>query len=260
MTQLKLNLKRLGVLNCTPNSFSDGGELVSLTDFKARIHSFGPIEGIDLGAESTAPNNSPISWEEEWERLRRYLPELRHFSGVISIDTYHPETIGSVMRFYHDRCLSQELFWNDVSGKFDDHVHDFLKSSEKFSYIFCHNLCPERILTGRHMDFVDENLSLDSLVNFFKPHIKSRVIFDPCLGFGKTYEQNWMILDHFKDLQEQLEGAQWLLGFSRKSFLRKRFGLELSDRDKLDKLHLEVLHSIKMVGDVWVRTHRPELV
>lgn len=250
----------MGVLNCTPNSFSDGGELSSLESFRSRLHSFGRVEAIDLGAESTAPMNTPISWEEEWERLKRFLPELRPFPGVISIDTYHPETIEKVVQFVHDQGFYQKLYWNDVSGKFDDHVRDFLKASENFSYILCHNLSQERALTCRHMDFVNQDLALQDLVNFFRPHKRPRVIFDPCLGFSKTYEQNWMILDQFSELQNLVGEAPWLLGFSRKSFLRKRFNLELSERERLDRVHLDVLHSLRCEGEVWVRTHRPELV
>jgi dihydropteroate synthase len=250
----------MGVLNCTPNSFSDGGELSTLEHFKARIKSFGEVEALDVGAESTAPMNSPIHWEEEWERLKMFLSELRYFPGVISIDTYHPETIQKFMQFYHDKGFQQELFWNDVSGKFDDLVHDFLKSSEKFSYVLCHNLVPTRALTGRHIDYVNKDLSIESLANFFLPHKHPRVIFDPCLGFSKTYEQNWMILERFQELQKIVGHPRWLLGFSRKSFLRKRFGLELSERDKLDEVHVNVLRSLKLSGEVWLRTHRPELV
>jgi len=70
----KSQFKLMGVLNCTPNSFSDGGEISSSEDLMAKISSFGHVDALDLGAESTAPMNESISWKTEWERLRTYLP------------------------------------------------------------------------------------------------------------------------------------------------------------------------------------------
>lgn len=255
-----LKLNRMGVLNCTPNSFSDGGEIGSVESFLKKLHGFGPIDALDIGAESTAPMNSSIPWEEEWDRLKIYLPHLKNFNGILSFDTYHPETIEQILKHFRDEAFSQTLFWNDVSGKMDLFVKDFLKNNPRYYYVFCHNLAPLRDLSGRHMDYVDQNLSVEKLANFFLPQRHSRIIFDPCLGFSKTYDQNWLILNHFKKLQELSQHSSWLLGFSRKSFLRKKYNLLLSDRDELDKVHIDILNQISMKGEVWIRTHRPELL
>jgi dihydropteroate synthase len=256
----KFFLKRMGVLNCTPNSFSDGGEISSSEDFMAKISSFGHVDALDLGAESTAPMNDSISWKTEWERLRTFLPLVKHFPGTLSIDTYHPETIEEVLRFYLDHALNQKLIWNDVSGKFDSFVRDFLSISPSFSYVFSHNLAPTREQTGRHMDFVRNDLSLEELKDYFLPFKRPQVIFDPCLGFSKTYEQNWMILNQFSELQELVSHEQWLVGFSRKSFLRKKFNLSMNQKEELDQVHIEVLRNIPMHGEIWIRSHRPELI
>lgn len=250
--------KRMGVLNCTPNSFSDGGEILREEDFVSKLASFGPVEAIDLGAESTAPMNDPISWKAEWERLKTFLPLVKNFPGTLSIDTYHPETIEEVLRFYLDQGLNQNLIWNDVSGKFDSFVSDFLSISPNFSYVFSHNLAPTRELTGRHMDFVRNDLSLEELKDYFLPFKRSQIIFDPCLGFSKTYEQNWMILNQFSELQEMVSHEHWLLGISRKSFIRKKFDLKLEDRELLDQKSSEILKSLKIIENTWVRTHRPD--
>jgi dihydropteroate synthase len=178
----------------------------------------------------------------------------------LSIDTYHFETIQKVVAFYLDEGLHQDLVWNDISGKFDIDVYDFLKISQKFSYVFCHNLAPSRALSGSHMSFVDPDLSLAALKDYFLPFKHPQVIFDPCLGFSKSFEQNWMILENFNLLQEMIGHSRWLLGFSRKSFLRKRFGIDLSDKDRLDEIHTEVLRTLKLSGEVWIRSHRPELI
>jgi dihydropteroate synthase len=165
-----------------------------------------------------------------------------------------------VLRFYLDHGFHHKLIWNDVSGKFDSFVRDFLSISPNFFYVFSHNLAPSRELTGKHMDFVRNDLSLGDLKDYFLPFKIPQVIFDPCLGFSKTYEQNWMILNQFGELQEMISHDQWLLGFSRKSFIRKKFNLSIDKKEELDHLHNEVLNGIPMQGEVWIRTHRPELI
>lgn len=246
-------------MNVTPNSFSDGGEITP-QNFTEKLKSFGTIDAIDIGAESTAPMNQSISWQTEWDRLKVFMPMIGEFKGSISIDTYHPETIEEVVRYYVDHGWNQELIWNDVSGKFDGFVYDFLSMTPNFTYILCHNLCPTRAFTGKHMDYVDPELTLEKMAEFYTAFKIPRIIFDPCLGFSKTYEQNWEILNRFDELQKLTGHDRWLLGFSRKSFLRKKFDLTVEQREELDKKHIEVLSRVKASGEVWVRTHRPELV
>ncbi len=246
-------------MNVTPNSFSDGGELLSPESFKNKLSEFSTLEGIDLGAESTAPMNESIRWESEWERLKVYLPLMRDYTGALSIDTYHPETIEEVLRYYQDNHLKGELIWNDVSGKFDHFARDFLSFSPEFKYVYCHNLAPKRELTGKHMDYVDQDLSLESLRDYYGGFKIPQIIFDPCFGFSKTYEQNWFLLENFHKLQEITGHDRWLVGFSRKSFLRKRFDLSITDRDKLDQKHDELIRQFAPLwkGVVWVRMHTP---
>lgn len=254
-----MQFKRMGVMNVTPNSFSDGGEL-SPENFQKKVQQFGQVDALDIGAESTAPMNESISWESEWERLQPYLPLLKGFKGVVSFDTYHPETIEEVLRYYVNNSWNQPIWWNDVSGKMDGFAKDFLELSPHFSYVLCHNLAPNRKLTGRHMDYVDPELTLEKVAEYLRPFSIPQVIFDPCLGFSKTYEQNWMILENFGKLQMMTGHGRWLLGFSRKSFLRKKFNLLVDERDVLDQKHNEVLKGIQTYGEVWIRTHRPELL
>lgn len=251
----------MGVMNFTPNSFSDGGELTA-ANFSEKLKSFGNVDAIDIGAESTAPMNEPVPWEEEWERLKPVLPLLKGFKGVLSFDTYHPETMEEILRYYVNHSWDQTLWWNDVSGKMDGFVKDFLELSPTFSYVLCHNLAPNRALTGRHMDYVDPELTLEKVADYLRPFAIPQVIFDPCLCFSKTYEQNWMLLDHFTKLQELTGHNRWLLGFSRKSFLRKKYNLDVSEREKLDQAHVQELKTLRNNShtELWIRTHRPELL
>lgn len=254
-----LILKRMGVMNITPNSFSDGGEL-SPANFSLRLQQLGPIDILDVGAESTAPMNAAISAEEEWGRIEPYLPQLQALKVPLGLDTYHPET---VFRFL--KACPRPLIWNDVSGKWDSHVERYLALGDHLQYVYCHNLAPTRDQTIKHMETVsskEKGEFLHELAEFFRPHLHPRVILDPCLGFSKTYEQNWYILDHFSDLQKFLPNQRWLIGFSRKSFLRKKYNLTLEQRDQLDQIHLEEVNKLKpkLSGEVWLRTHRPEIL
>lgn len=242
-------------MNVTPNSFSDGGEFFTTDSVSNRLNFLKQFDAIDIGAESTAPQNSAISWQSEWERWQMVLPHLKALTTTISVDSYHPETIFELVKYWKDNSLRSKLIWNDVSGKFDESVRDYLKSGH--DYIFCHNLAPSRDLTGKHMDYVA--LEID-LYEYFHHHCGSQIIFDPCLGFSKTFEQNWEILKCLGDIQNKLQHFRWLVGFSRKSFLRKKYGTE--NIEELDHAHtLELKRVLKsMCGEVWIRTHRPELL
>lgn len=249
-------------MNITPNSFSDGGELVHPADILERFRSFGKIHALDIGAESTAPNNEPITHAEEWQRWQTILPILSNFKCTISADTFRPETIFYLVKLWKDQKIPQDFYWNDVSGKFDFAVKDFLKEGERFHYVYCHNRAPNRELSGKHMEYVskEDGRLEEELKDYFGPFKHKKVIFDPCLGFSKTFEENWYILNHFDKFQRAIKHERWLLGFSRKSFLKKKYQTE--DKAELDKLHGEVLNMIKekALGEVWIRTHRPELL
>jgi dihydropteroate synthase len=250
-----MKFKRMGVMNVTPDSFSDGGEFLSSDSIFHRLKILNQFDAIDIGAESTAPQNHSIPWQIEWERWQMVLPLLNEVTTTISADTYHPETIFELLKHWRDHKLKNRLIWNDVSGKFDDSVREFLKSGH--DYVFCHNLAPTRELSGRHMDYVSHELNLHE---YFRSHLHPQVIFDPCLGFSKTFEQNWEILETFGEIQKMSKHNRWLIGFSRKSFLKKKYGVE--ERDELDRLHVLELEKIKnqLSGEVWIRTHRPDLI
>lgn len=247
-------------MNITPNSFSDGGKLLNKGDFLARLEQFGAVDALDLGAESTAPMNSSISWQEEWERLSPCLSLALAQKSLISVDSYHPETIEKVIELLPKE---RPFIWNDVSGKRDHFVDSYLKKSKNFHYVLCHNLAPTREQSGRHMDHVFQGTNEELLVhleNFFSKNCHPQMIFDPTLGFSKSYEHNWFLLENFHRLQRSVPHSRWLLGFSRKSFLRKKYGT--TENEKLDNFHQEILAGIlpELSGEVWIRTHRPELV
>lgn len=259
----------MGVINVTPNSFSGLGENLSSEEISKRIRSFGPIDMLDVGAESTASMNQAITSHEELQRLVDIIPLLKRITVPLSLDTYHYETMMSFAQIWLDHGMNLPLIWNDVSGKWDQHVSDFLSLNQNFSYVFCHNLAPTRELSGKHMEVEFSSRTgddyLEELASYLKPYARERVVLDPALGFSKTYEQNWYVLENFGKLQKMVGHTDWLLGYSRKSFLRKRLGLEKltsENREVLDQYHGEILEKIKphLSGTVFIRTHRPELI
>lgn len=256
-------LWKMGIVNLTPDSFSDGGKVRSLQDLNKQIENFGHMDILDVGAESTAPHNSPISAQMEWHRLEPFLSSLFSLDIDLSIDTYHPETIFKMAKIHQENHVNAKLIWNDVSGKFDDHAKRFLSLSNQFFYVYCHNLAPHRKETSHHMEYARESLSMGDLIDYFKPIQHERVIFDPCLGFSKSYEQNWMILHHFQTLQRAFSSNQmWLLGFSRKSFLKRKYQRELENELplKLDQFHVQEILNLNLQGKIIIRTHAPELL
>ena len=220
----------MGVVNITPNSFSDGGKFNSPEGLKVRLDQLKDVPIIDLGAESTAPFNTPIGGNLEYRRFcSLQIPQRDWGDKLISIDTYRLQTF----RMLQDRFVSPLIF-NDVSGKLDTDLSELLQQFPHSPYIFCHNLAPSREETSHHMHYLyrgNERGFVEHLVDYFQRahkfwrfhHLSNPLIFDPAFGFSKTYQQNWLLLQQMQTLLEQFPPKQcWLIGLSRKSFLRRK--------------------------------------
>lgn len=223
----------MGVMNVTPNSFSDGGRFIESSTIEAQIENFKKlgVYYLDIGAESTAPMNDAISADEEWQRLEKVIAILKEelWAGVVSLDTYKPEIANAFFKELSKSGYNDSQFlWNDVSGEWDGEVEDFLNRYPSSRYVFCHNEAPSREKTSLHMDFVKDGANeecFSRLKEYFKKADTSqygeRVVLDPCFGFSKTYEQNWYLIENFPLLMESFEDHDFVFGVSRKSFLRK---------------------------------------
>lgn len=262
----------MGVVNATPDSFSDGGELQSINSLIARLESWRSFNAswIDLGGESTAPFNNPVGHLEEWQRVSR---ALKHFKDQdkISIDTFRKETI--LKSLEHTKIS----LWNDVSGKCDDDLVEVLKRHPDLQSVFCHNLAPTRAECHQHMQFLlNEERMLEELESYFAKALEwfdkqgfRQPMIDLCFGFSKSFEQNWFLLKEFPSFTQKFEqkyGAQqWILGISRKSFLKK-LSLEKVDQDirkqteYMQASYLTWLATrLDIKGEVIVRLHDPAL-
>lgn len=224
-------IKFMGVVNITPDSFSDGGVNFSsaaiLKSTKKLLND--GADFIDFGAESTAPFNSKISAQEELTRFKEFLlpalPELLKLTSRISFDTYKPEVFVELAEEVFKIDKNCQLTWNDISGHVDSKTHEVLKAYPNTSYVLSHNLAPTRAQANEHMDFVNDDLSTADVVNFFKEKLAlfdhEQILLDPCFGFSKTAKQNWMLIKELPSISANFSNG-WLLGISKKSFLQKK--------------------------------------
>ena len=217
----------MGILNVTPDSFSDGGNWNSPE--KAISHTHAMIEEgaamIDVGAESTRPGSLPLTSEEEIKRLMIFLPSVLRESHVpVSIDSYHYETM--------EKALSAGAHMvNDIWGfQQDDGSMASVSASFDVPVILMHN---------RENHDYEEDI-LESMKHFFEKSIEialkagvreENIILDPGIGFGKTAEQNMVVLSRLDELVHFFP-CPWLLGVSRKRFIGSILDLPAAERDE----------------------------
>jgi dihydropteroate synthase len=211
----------VGILNVTPDSFSDGGEAFSeaaaIQKFEQLVNDGADI--VDIGAESTRPGATPISPDEEWQRL---APLLRHLQihplrkkVQISIDTRHAKTAENAIGLHVDII-------NDVNGLNDPAMHRVLAASD-VRIVAMHSLsvpADKSIVLDDGVDVVEvirswqaEKMALAES-NGIHPE---RIIWDPGIGFGKTAAQSLQLMARMDDYC--CPPKNWLIGHSRKSFL-----------------------------------------
>ena len=209
----------MGIVNVTPDSFSDGGKYFSpdaaIAHAKQLIADGADI--LDVGAESTRPNAIPISADEEISRLEKVLPAIKNFGVPISIDTYKPE----VAEFSLERGAD---IINDMHGLEDSRMVDVAK---KFN---------AKVIAG-HSEKCSDGDIIEDIKKFFRRTLtkldSAQIIFDPGIGFGKTPEEDLEIMRRLDELKI-LDGKEisLMIGVSRKKFIGKMTGLPLDQRDE----------------------------
>ena len=208
----------MGILNVTPDSFSDGNRFFSCESAVARALEL-EREGadiIDIGGESTRPNAPAVSLAEELERVVPVIEALAgKLSVPISVDTYKAEVARAA-------CAAGAEIVNDVSGLFFDEGMAAAVAQADAGLVVMHTRgTPDRMQADtRYHDLMAEVKSylLDSLARAEAAGIKaSRIAIDPGIGFGKSVEGN---LELIRRLPELLAlGLPILVGPSRKSFI-----------------------------------------
>jgi dihydropteroate synthase len=213
----------VGILNLTPDSFSDGGEFVDLDAATLHFHSMveAGAEVIDIGGESTRPGHIPIPASEEIARVVPFIEKIRpHTDALISIDTSKAEVAEAALAAGADIV-------NDVWGVQRDPRMAEIIGASGASCILMHNRSAEEAGVG---DVIEAILRfLQTSVDLVKAAgvRDDAILLDPGLGFGKSYEENWVVMRRLPELRAL--GYPLLLGASRKSMIGKLLGQKAKD-------------------------------
>jgi dihydropteroate synthase len=219
-----------GIVNVTPDSFSDGGKFLSPDSAIARaleLVTHG-ADVLDIGGESTRPGAEPVTAEEE---LRRILPVIkgvrRQTATPISVDTYKAKVANVAIE-------AGASIVNDISSfRLDDSMPEVVRRS-RVGLVLMHMLGTPRTMqanphygdvVGEVRSFLEERVRC-AISSGIEPE---RIMIDPGIGFGKTVEHNLQLLRGLSELRSL--GRPLLVGASRKSFIAKTVGDDLDSRD-----------------------------
>lgn len=225
----------MGIVNVTPDSFSDGGRFVGWESIEPHVTTMleSGVHIIDVGGESTHPGASPLDSSTEWSRVAPILERLIDTYGkdplgpLISIDTYHPETARKAL------ALDVAMV-NDVGGLRDPRMIELAQGSA-VDWVAMHQLSlpvdPRRTLPpdANPLAAIEQWLSKGA-DSWEKAGLDlNRIIIDPGIGFGKNPRQSIELLRHAGELRRH--GFRVLVGHSRKSFLKPLVGDDVAARD-----------------------------
>ncbi len=218
----------MGILNVTPDSFSDGGRSSIPLDaigLGERLVAEG-ADLLDVGGESSRPGSGPISVGEELARILPVVEGLAARVGVpISVDTTKPEVARQAL-------AAGVSIINDIRGLDDPHLADLVAGAEAGVVLMHMQGTPATMQDDPRYDDVVREIHddlarrIDRAGRFGIP--RSRIAIDPGIGFGKTFEHNLLVLrnlDRFAGL-----GCALLIGTSRKGFLGRLTGRSVGDR------------------------------
>lgn len=226
----ELDIKLMGIINVTPDSFSDGGlyrESENAVDQALRLIADG-ADILDIGGESTRPYAEPVTVSEELARVIPVIEQIRTFSDIpISIDTMKADVAREALQ-------AGATMLNDVSAlRHDPLMIDLLKQTDVEVIIMHMKGTP-----GTMQDKPTYSDVIAEIILFFQERLSllesegidlDRITIDPGIGFGKNMEHNLSILKHLEKLSSL--GRPVLLGHSRKRFLGDITNIETPDRD-----------------------------
>ena len=187
-----MSCKVMGIVNITPDSFSDGGQFFKPEEAIRRAKNL--IEDgadiIDLGGESTRPGATPIGWEEEWTRIEPVLGKVADLGALVSVDTYHPETA--------ERAI--EVGAHIINCVYAEPIPEMLK-----------------LLEGNDVELVMPASAFSAR----SQALSNRIYLDPMIGFGTTREEDVELL---RSIPELAKKGRVLVGASRKRIVKKLTG------------------------------------
>jgi dihydropteroate synthase len=218
----------MGIVNTTPDSFSDGGQFDSA---KAAIeHAFALYEQgatiLDIGGESTRPGAPQVDIEQEWARVEPVLKALTNRSFAVSIDTRKPEIMRRALALGVDMINDVEGFANPLSIE---------QASQSNCGCCIMHMQGTPLTMQQAPDYRD---LFNEVTHFFYDRVdqlraggvaSNRLCIDPGIGFGKTLEHNLLLIRQLKALEMKLQ-LPVLVGLSRKSFIGQITGRSVDER------------------------------
>ncbi len=246
----------MGILNVTPDSFSDGGKYLNIDD--AVDHAIKLIQDgadiIDIGGESTRPEAKSISVDEEISRIIPVIKKLRE-NGIltpISVDTRNYETAKAAVEAGVDII-------NDVSGfDYDENLLNYVCKNNIPCVVMHSDSVPANMNDFTCADIVEEVYKSlhNKIEKMYKLGLaKENIIADTGIGFGKSRETCFEILKRHEEFLTL--GVPMLLGISRKSFIRDKFNLSCIDADIPTAIYSTIVkgvnihrvHNVKLAKD-----------
>lgn len=230
--------KVMGIVNVTPDSFSDGGKYFSPEEAVRRIKNLiaDGADIIDIGAESTKPGATPLSWDDEWSRLEPVLTLLKgtvltRQKGTVpvSVDTYHPETA--------ERAIA--LGAKIINCVYEGTVPDMLR--------ICAEKDAELVIPAKFLGTDPVGSRGTNPVGFLG---RVPVYLDPMIGFGTTREEDFELLRSIPELSKR---GRVLVGASRKRIVKKLTGEKMTGKNLGGNLGVSVWAA--MNGASVVRVH-----
>ena len=213
----------MGILNITPDSFSDGGKFDKIKSAKKQIDKLGKDGAtiIDIGGESSRPGSKTVNQLKEWNRIKNPLKYLKTKKFFISLDTRKSFVIKKALNYKLDLI-------NDISGlSYDKDIIDFLKKT-KLPFVLNHiKGTPETMQINPNY----KNVLLD-IYDYFEKRLNqlrkkgikhNNIILDPGIGFGKNLKHNITLINNISIFHSL--GLPIMLGLSRKRFIKDISGL-----------------------------------
>ena len=218
----------MGILNATPDSFSDGGKFRAPTDAIAQAERMitSGVDLIDIGGESTRPGAQPVELQEELDRVLPVIEGLKDCGVPLSIDTYKAETMRQALKVGVD-CI------NDIWALRQKDAVDAVLESKDCGIILMH-MQRDPLSMQFNPEYQDV---IAEVILFLREHAEllrskgvdaNRIAIDPGFGFGKSLEHNLQMLAKFSDFSSL--GYPVLAGMSRKSMFGKLTGKDTHER------------------------------
>jgi dihydropteroate synthase len=247
----------MGVVNVTPDSFSDGGLHIDAAKAVARAEQL-LDEGasiIDVGGESTRPGADPVSEDEERQRVLPVIRDLkrRRPEAVVSVDTYRASVARAAVE------VGAEVV-NDVSGfRWDAKMAKTLAELKVGAVLMHTRGRPQEWASlppiGDPVLTVKRDLRQWAETATLAGVKRDRLVLDPGFGFGKRFEENYPLLAHFTELQQT--GFPLLAGVSRKSFVGRMLAKDGKDSEVGERIYgtLAAESILILKGAHILRTH-----